>query len=98
ALFFHRWPGNVRELDHTIERAVLMADTAQIRPTDLGLGDGSGQAGSASIRLEDMTLEEIEKALIKKALNRYGGNARRAAEALGLSRSTFYRRLQQYGL
>jgi DNA-binding NtrC family response regulator len=98
ALLFHRWPGNVRELDHTIERAVLMADAGQIRPADLGLGDGNGQAGSTGVRLEDMTLEEIEKALIKKALNRYGGNARRAAEALGLSRSTFYRRLQQYGL
>jgi transcriptional regulator of acetoin/glycerol metabolism len=75
-----------------------MADAGQIRPTDLGLSDGNGQAASTGVRLEDMTLEEIEKALIKKALNRYGGNARRAAEALGLSRSTFYRRLQQYGL
>ena len=98
ALAYHRWPGNVRELDHTIERAVLMADSSQIRPPDLGLADVGGQTVSDPTRLDDMTLEDIEKVLIKKALNRYGGNARRAAEALGLSRSTFYRRLQQYGL
>jgi DNA-binding NtrC family response regulator len=98
ALAYHRWPGNVRELDHTIERAVLMADSSQIRPPDLGLADVGGRAASDPSRLDEMTLEDIEKLLIKKALNRYGGNARRAAEALGLSRSTFYRRLQQYGL
>ena len=82
----------------TIERAVLMADSSQIRPPDLGLADIGGQPASDPSRLDEMTLEDIEKLLIKKALNRYGGNARRAAEALGLSRSTFYRRLQQYGL
>ena len=98
ALLYHRWPGNVRELDHTIERAVLMADSARIRPPDLGLAEVGGQTSTDSSRLDEMTLEDIEKILIKKALNRYGGNARRAAEALGLSRSTFYRRLQQYGL
>jgi DNA-binding NtrC family response regulator len=98
ALAYHRWPGNVRELDHTIERAVLMADSSQIRPPDLGLADVGGRAASDPSCLDEMTLEDIEKLLIKKALNRYGGNARRAAEALGLSRSTFYRRLQQYGL
>ena len=98
ALLFHRWPGNVRELDHTIERAVLMADSSLIRPPDLGLGEANAKAIPSDSRLDEMTLEEIEQLLIKKALNRYGGNARRAAEALGLSRSTFYRRLQQYGL
>jgi DNA-binding protein Fis len=51
-----------------------------------------------STRLEDMSLEEVEAFLIKKALARADGNARRAAEALGLSRSAFYRRLQHYGL
>ena len=47
---------------------------------------------------EEMSLEEVEAFLIKKALARNNGNARKAAEALGLSRSAFYRRLQQYGL
>jgi DNA-binding NtrC family response regulator len=94
ALMRHDFPGNVRELDHVIERAVLMAQGPQIKVSDLGLTS----ARDDSPRLEDMSLEEVEAFLIKKALARSDGNARRAAEALGLSRSAFYRRLQQYGL
>ncbi len=93
-LLQHRFPGNVRELDHIVERAVLMAQDRQIRAADLGLTP----AATASRSLEEMSLEEVEAFLIKKALARNDGNARRAAEALGLSRSAFYRRLQQYGL
>src|SRR5881227_1489331 len=93
-LMTHPFPGNVRELDHVIERAVLMSTGAQIKARDLGLSTGGGDARG----LEEMSLEEVEAYLIKKALARAGGNARQAAEALGLSRSAFYRRLQQYGL
>jgi DNA-binding NtrC family response regulator len=93
-LLQHAFPGNVRELDHVIERAVLMTQDRQIRATDLGLI----ASGSQSRNLEEMSLEEVEASLIKKALARNDGNARKAAEALGLSRSAFYRRLQQYGL
>ena len=93
-LLQHRFPGNVRELDHVVERAVLMAQDRQIRAGDLGLTSGGGD----SRNLEQMSLEEVEAFLIKKALARNDGNARKAAEALGLSRSAFYRRLQQYGL
>jgi DNA-binding NtrC family response regulator len=94
-LMQHPFPGNVRELDHVIERAVLMAQGSQIKINDLGLSAGGRDD---SQRLEEMSLEEVEAFLIKKALARHDGNARRAAEALGLSRSAFYRRLQQYGL
>jgi DNA-binding NtrC family response regulator len=93
-LLQHSFPGNVRELDHVIERAVLMSQGLQIKANDLGLTSGGGD----STRLEEMSLEEVEAFLIKKALARADGNARRAAEALGLSRSAFYRRLQHYGL
>jgi DNA-binding NtrC family response regulator len=93
-LMQHLFPGNVRELDHVIERAVLMSHGPQIKANDLGLTSGGGD----SPRMEDMSLEEVEAFLIKKALARANGNARRAAEALGLSRSAFYRRLQHYGL
>jgi DNA-binding NtrC family response regulator len=93
-LLQHPFPGNVRELDHVVERAVLMAQDRQIRTADLGLATGAAE----SRNLEDMSLEEVEAFLIKKALARNDGNARKAAEALGLSRSAFYRRLQQYGL
>ena len=93
-LMQHQFPGNVRELDHVIERAVLMAQGPQIKSGDLGLTIGRDEG----TRLEDMSLEEVERFLIKKALARNNGNARKAAEALGLSRSAFYRRLQHYGL
>jgi len=93
-LLQHSYPGNVRELDHVIERAVLMARGPQIKAADLGLTTAGGESKS----MEDMSLEEVEAFLIKKALARNNGNARKAAEALGLSRSAFYRRLQQYGL
>jgi DNA-binding NtrC family response regulator len=94
ALLAHPWPGNVRELDHAVERAVLMTQANQVRAVDLGLR----AAAEDSRRLDDMSLEEVESFLIKKALGRYDGNVSRAAEALGLSRSALYRRLQRYGL
>ena len=93
-LMQHHWPGNVRELDHVVERAVLMSQGQLVKANDLGLTS----VRDDSTRLEDMSLEDVEAFLIKKALQRFDGNARRAAEALGLSRSAFYRRLQHYGL
>jgi DNA-binding NtrC family response regulator len=95
ALGEHGWPGNVRELDHVVERAVLMAAGSQIRVADLGLRGGGGEAVRG---VEEMSLEDVEVLLIKKALAREGGNVSRAADALGLSRSALYRRLQRYGL
>jgi DNA-binding NtrC family response regulator len=96
ALRQHSWPGNVRELDHVVERAVLMTSRNTISAFDLALRS----AGDASVsgRLEELSLEEVERLLISKALSRFDGNANRAAEALGLSRSALYRRLQKYGL
>ncbi len=96
ALRQHSWPGNVRELDHVVERAVLMASGNTISAFDLALRS-AGDA-SVSARLEELSLEEVERLLISKALSRFDGNANRAAEALGLSRSALYRRLQKYGL
>lgn len=93
-LLDHGWPGNIRELDHTIERAVLMSTTGSIRPADLSLK--SGTAGGT--RIEELTLEEVEKTLIQKALARFDGNVSQAAKALGLSRSALYRRIATYGL
>ena len=92
-LIDHRWPGNVRELDHAVERAVLMAQGPTIRAGDLGLRVDGG----STARLEDMSLEDVEAFLIKKAMARYG-NVSQAARALGLSRSALYRRLERYKL
>jgi len=94
ALLAHTWPGNVRELDHAVERAVLMTQSDAIRAADLALR--SGREGPP--RLEEMSLEDVEALLIKKALARFDGNVSHAANALGLSRSALYRRLQRYGL
>jgi DNA-binding NtrC family response regulator len=94
ALLRYDWPGNVRELDHAVERAVLMAKGAVIELADLNL-----QAGVEAERgLEEMSLDEVESFLIRKTLARFDGNVGQAAEALGLSRSALYRRLQRYGL
>lgn len=92
ALEAHPWPGNVRELDHTIERAALLASGTHINAANLGL-----QSPSPSAALHDMPLEEVEKVLIRRALDRHGGNVSQAAKALGLSRSALYRRLQHHG-
>jgi len=89
----HRWPGNVRELDHAIERAVLMSQGPVVRAADLGLRVDGVSAG----RLEDMSLEDVEAFLIRKAMAKYG-NVSHAARALGLSRSALYRRLERYKL
>ena len=94
AMRAYLWPGNVRELEHVVERAVLMAEGREIRAADLGL---SAPAAPASA-VEEMSLEDVETLLIRKALARFDGNVSRAAEFLGLSRSALYRRLQRYGL
>jgi DNA-binding NtrC family response regulator len=83
-------------LDHVVERAVLMSSGGVVTAFDLGLT--ATREGRAGAPLEEMSLEEVERLLIQKALARFGGNANRAAEALGLSRSALYRRLQKYGL
>ncbi|OLD57551.1 MAG: sigma-54-dependent Fis family transcriptional regulator [Acidobacteria bacterium 13_1_40CM_2_56_5] len=93
-LMEHPWPGNVRELDHAVERAVLMARKNTVGAGDLGLQPRSESSG----RLEDMSLEEVESFLIRKTLSRHGNNVSQAANALGLSRSALYRRIQRYGI
>ncbi len=94
ALLDHPWPGNVRELEHVVERAVLMARDGQVKESDLNLR----LPAETVDRLDKMTLDDAERVLIQKALSRYDGNVSRAADALGLSRSALYRRLQKHDL
>jgi DNA-binding NtrC family response regulator len=99
ALLAHPWPGNVRELDHAVERGVLMARGERVSAPDLGLEPAGGVGGGGGLsRLEELPLEEVERVLIQKALQRYEGNVSHAAQALGLSRSALYRRLEKHGL
>ena len=95
ALRRHGWAGNVRELAHAVERAVLMADGDTIRADHLGLTQPPREAVQT---VDDMSLEEVERTLISKAMRRFDGNVSRAADALGLSRSALYRRLEKYRL
>jgi DNA-binding NtrC family response regulator len=94
ALRAYAWPGNVRELRNVIERAVLMAAANTVSAADLRLAP----AGPAPGAIEDMSLEDAERLLIRTALRRAGGSVNAAAEALGLSRSAMYRRLEKLGL
>jgi DNA-binding NtrC family response regulator len=92
ALREHTWPGNVRELQHSVERSVLMARGSRIEASDLGLR----RRDDGSVLIEELTLDEAERLMIEKALERHQGNVSKAAEALGLSRSALYRRLQRH--
>ncbi len=94
ALLEHPWPGNVRELEHVIERTVLMARDEKISVEDLGLRTRP----DSSVPLWEMKLGDAERYLIEKTLARHDGNVSQAAEALGLSRSALYRRLQRHDL
>jgi DNA-binding NtrC family response regulator len=95
ALLEHLWPGNVRELEHVVERALLLQSGQSVELEDLALGAGRSDGAA---RFEQMTLEEVERHLIQRALVRHGGQVSDAAKALGLSRSALYRRLQYFGL
>jgi transcriptional regulator of acetoin/glycerol metabolism len=93
ALVAHAWPGNVRELEHVVERAVVLAEGEAVEIRDLSLRRPTTEAAA----IERMTLADAEAYLIRKALERTG-NTVAAAEALGLSRSALYRRLQALGI
>ncbi len=94
ALLAYSWPGNVRELAHAVERATLLAEGTAVTGADLSFR----AVTDAAPKLDEMSLEEVERALITKALARHDGNVSLAAQALGLSRSALYRRLQRHGL
>lgn len=92
ALLDYSWPGNVRQLDHAIERAVLMAQTPQLGPADLGLQPNE----LAGPHFENMTLDQIERWAVCRVLDRHRGDISKAAQALGLSRAALYRRLEKH--
>lgn len=91
------WPGNVRELQHVIERAVIMSDNEILEVCDLQLRK-SKPSNSNSDLFETYNLDEMEKAIIKKVMTRHGGNISKAANDLGLTRTSLYRRLEKHGL
>jgi len=89
----YSWPGNVRELQHSIEKAVIMSDSAVLMPTDFEFS-----LVSRSIHRQEMTLEEMEKQMITDSLKRNGNNLSVVAEKLGITRQTLYNKLRKYNL
>jgi DNA-binding NtrC family response regulator len=92
----HSWPGNIRELRNVLERATLLADKTGLDPGDLGF-DFAGQSYPTD-ELAGLTLEQAERRLIERALQEEKGHVARAAERLGISRSSLYQRIQKHRL
>jgi transcriptional regulator with PAS, ATPase and Fis domain len=95
------WPGNIRQLKQVIERTVLMSNKATLAVDDFAtamqMQPGSGGKDPLPA-VGSMTLDEMEKAMIVKAMNTYQNNITKVAEALGLSRAALYRRFEKYGI
>jgi two-component system response regulator HydG len=96
ALVAYAWPGNVRELQHAIEHALILSSGSRISASDLP-EDVSAPPRSGRVP-EGLDLAAHERALIERALVEFGGNRRRAAEALHISTVTLWRRLKRHGL
>ena len=90
----YAWPGNVRELQHAIERAVIMADSPTLQETDFLFS----RKGGHSAESDTLNLDDVEKAAVVKAIQLHNGNISKAAEELGLTRASLYRRMEKYGL
>lgn len=93
----HTWPGNIRELQHSVERAVIMSESQVLEPTDFFLS-AMDNAKTDDINPSSLNLEETEKMLIRKVIDKYGGNISKAAKELGLTRASLYRRIEKYDL
>jgi len=90
----YAWPGNVRELQHSIERALIMADSPALQESDF-LFSRKRTDGPPS---DTLNLDEVEKAAVVKAIQLHNGNISKAAEELGLTRASLYRRMEKYGV
>ena len=114
AMRAYGWPGNVRELQHTVERAVILADGDRVGERDLqfsavppadreappprGAPVGADGADGPALVARSLDLEEIERQAVRSALQKHGGNVTRAAAELGLTRKSLYRRIAKYDL
>ena len=92
-LLKYSWPGNIRELQHTIEKAVILSESAILKPDDLYLRNNDSVNSSNSFT----TLEEMEKQMIQQAIEKNFGNFTAAADQLGITRQTLYNRFKKSG-
>jgi len=93
----YSWPGNIRELKHSIERSVILCEGNSLKPTDLFLKSPQTK-NSEEEEFDTYNLDDIEKRIIRKALLKYEGNISKAANELGLTRTSLYRRMEKHGL
>ena len=96
-LQMHDWPGNIRELQHAVERAVILSESTVLEPQDFFMEDKSDRRDDG-FSPDNMNLEEVEKILIRKVIDKHGGNISRAAKELGLTRASLYRRIEKHGI
>ena len=92
----YHWPGNIRELQHAVERAVIMTEAEELRPEDFFLTASRGRKNKLAV--DSYNLDDIEKEVILKALEKHSGNVSHAAKELGITRASLYRRLQKHDL
>lgn len=93
------WPGNIRQLKQTLERTVLLVGKAQLTQADfIDAEQRDDSAAQRALGLDGMTLEQVERQMIAQAMEQHGGNISRVAQALGLSRTALYRRLERHAL
>jgi two-component system, NtrC family, response regulator HydG len=93
----YSWPGNIRELKHSIERSVILCEGSSLKPTDLFLKAPQIKSNDEE-EFDTFNLDDIEKRIIRKALLKYEGNISKAANELGLTRTSLYRRMEKHGL
>ena len=89
----YHWPGNIRELEHTIERLVILADSDVIDAPQINLNNVPQPSGA---RPKNLNIDQMEKFLIEKAIQKHGGNISKASKDLGLTRAALYRRMEKY--
>jgi transcriptional regulator with PAS, ATPase and Fis domain len=92
----YQWPGNIRELIHTLERAVILADSQMLQPSDFLFPEKDTEV--EGVVFDSYNLDDVEKTVIRKALTKHEGNISHAAKELGLTRTSLYRRMDKYGL
>ena len=93
----YSWPGNIRELQHAIERAIIMSDADTLNPDDFFFLSQKSESSNIP-EPETYNLDDVERGVIERVVNKHNGNISKAAKELGLTRASLYRRLEKYGL
>lgn len=93
-LVHYHWPGNIRELQHAVERAVILSKNSVLTVNDFQLVTPR----EANNREKTLRLTDMEREVIREALQKSNGNLTKAAEELGIGRTTLYRKMEEYGL